>query len=190
MKDIVIEELRARVPAIIDRELPYALTVNQGRCLPSSRIALDTFSYFGIEAEPLVMGGVSGNASWIAWMGETNGQGEMPDSAWSVGIDTRDTGKGFAGHMVVKVDDHLLDLDARQFARPGRQITVPPTIYEPLDDHGCVTLDLPENGMLMYVNIPKPWPRYHHAPDWKKAGRWSGEVIRAIKGEIDAVHVS
>ena len=189
LKDMIIETLREKTPRIIDRELPHNLTIGQGRCLPASRIGLETFAYFGIDAKPLIMGAVSANREWVEWMDATEGKTEMPDEAWSVGIDPVDRGNGFAGHMVVKVDDHLLDLDARQFARENHGIFVPETIYEPLADDDSLNLDLPEDGMLCYVKHVRP-PRWQHATDWKIARTWAGEVIREIKGVASAVHVS
>jgi hypothetical protein len=187
MKDAIIETLRERVPRIIDRELPYSLTTGQGRCLPSSRIALETFAYFGIEAKPMVTVAISANREWIEWQ-EAGGEGEMPDEAWSVAIDPRpETGGGYPGHLVVEIDGNLLDLDARGLARPAHGIRIPETVLLPLYDRAAV-LNLDKGGILVYGEHRCP-PSWRGAKDWRIAKPWAGEVIRALK-ERDAVHVS
>ena len=113
----------------------------------------------------------------------------MPDEAWSVGIDTvyRPEERRYPGHMVLEVDDHLLDLSAGQFTRADHDLLVPPSIWTPLDgpggERGIAGLDLELGGVILYADVEGHHP-YVHSGAWRTPKNWAGPVIRRMKARL------
>lgn len=114
-----------------------------------------------------------------AWphVGRTN-VADWPPEAWSVGIDPEGLigdGGGYPGHLVVMVELGdgglvLVDGSAGQFARPAKQMTIPPTLIVPANDwpDGAVV----QRGDWRVDYMPAPLGQQHRvAPDWRRNWR-------------------
>ena len=102
----IIRLTRLLVPPQVEAILPAKLDGGSGRCLPSSRLGMEVLRYFGVEAEPLPTRALAVNAAWQEWQhGEAQGEGEMPDPAWSVMVGfPHDEGRGVDMHLVLLVE--------------------------------------------------------------------------------------
>lgn len=185
----VLDALREEVPREIEERVPAAemRELQIGRCIQATRVGLEALRYFGVEAKPLVTLMMVGNAAWAEWMLAGSPQ-PMPDEVWSVGIDPKECGRrGFPGHLVILVEEHLLDLDAGLYARPQHGIFVPPTILTPVrpmrEDGPIAGEDLEDGGAIIYGNHFDP-PNYRTSGAWKNTASWAGPVIRRMKERL------
>lgn len=182
-RETIIEMVRELVPRLIDRELPHELTPGVGRCLPASRVGMEALRYFGIAADPYPCLALAANREWLEWR-DAGMPGEMPDEAWAVAIDPRDERqRHYNAHMVLGVGPELLDLDARQLARPHKGIFIPETVLALWEEDGGA-LELAEGGALVYVPHIGGAKRYSTALDWRISATWAGPVIREIKKRL------
>lgn len=175
----IVEALRVEVPRRIDEFLPHALTPGRGRCLPATRIGMEALAYFGVESKPLVTLAMAGNEAWLQWIND-GGVPPMPEEAWSVGIDPRATGEGYPAHLVLRVGEAIVDLDARFFSRPAKGMTVPDTVVVPVP---APYLPLDEGGIISYVVHPDP-PPFRHAGDWRRSQKEAGLLIRRMRERL------
>lgn len=196
MNDI-LDALRAEVPVELARRNPPELLrqVGRGSCVQATRVGIEALNYFGVKAKPLTVMMICGNNAWAEWMKlDTFGSEQMPDEAWSVGIDPvlRPGERGFPGHLVIEVDGQLLDLDAGFYSRPDRGIHIPETVLVPLSTDPTVLgngnlagIDLDDGGVILYG-------QHHGAPDfrtsgaWRDTAKWAGPVIRRMRDRLEA----
>ena len=60
---------------------------------------------------------------------------DWPDTAWSLGVNSKTVdGKGVGFHLVIQMQEGILDLSALQFNRPSKGISVPPALF--VSTHG------------------------------------------------------
>jgi len=191
-RERVIETMRLTVPPFVLAAVPRGIGSSEGRCLTVTRVGMEVLAYFGIESKPLVTSALSANAEWCAWqrrLDEGANEPEMPDEAWSVACGfVADGGPGLDAHVVLLVGDELIDLDAAQASRPERGIKVPSTVRLPWHSEGA-SLDLSDGGVLVYIPHHQP-PQFKHAPDWRRAPRLAGGVIRVVRKAVEREEVA
>jgi hypothetical protein len=146
--DRLLTAVRAEVPRALDQLLPPRRRQSDGYCLAATRIGIETLRHFGVKCEPLVVSALAGNAKWRAWI-ESEVGGKKPEGAYVTRTSSGRPGD-FAQHLVVEVDDQLLDLDSRQFSEPESGIVVPETLVASLTEHGA-QLDLDGGGVILYA---------------------------------------
>ncbi len=196
MNDI-LDALRAEVPVEMARRNPPELLrqVGRGSCVQATRVGIEALRYFGVKAEPLTVMMICGNLAWAEWMKlDTFGSEQMPDEAWSVGIDPvlHPGERGFPGHLVIEVDGNLLDLDAGFYSRPDRGIHIPPTVLIPLatdrkiiENGNLAGIDLDDGGVILYGQHLNP-PPFRQSGAWRETGKWAGPVIRRMRDRLEA----
>lgn len=192
------------VPDVLLRDVIETLRPDperpNGICLIATRVGIETLRYLGIGARPLVVEAIAGNAAWVEWM-KAGAPGAFPADAWNVvasspsdattvlGEDARLLSRpGFAGHLVVEVTETsepiILDLDARQFARPSRGIETPDAAIAYWRPGVGAGVDLDDGGVLIYRPHPSP-PRFADAIDWRRSARLAGPAIRAVRDRLN-----
>jgi hypothetical protein len=191
----LISLLRLHVPDVVEEFLPRTLTPGSGRCLPATRIGLETLRYFGVGAEPLPTRAMAVNAAWQEWMhGDAKGEPPMPDEAWSVGVGWPVEGRGVNLHLIIAIDNgfgrYFLDLDSGQFSRPNRAMPVEPTLCLPFTEKErtgrmfrTAGVGLEGGGRIDYVEHPNP-ESWKQGLDWRHAKKQAGKVIRRIRAEL------
>jgi len=128
-------------------------------CLNGTRVTLEVLGRLGFKARPLVTHSLAMNAAFWTRLRES---GDWPqqevmdawvkDGAWAVGVDgvQPEAQKGYeGGHLVVVVQGLLLDSAAGQFARPAKDIIVPPMVVASVKEEflaGKAPLVLTEEG--------------------------------------------
>ena len=189
----VIEATRLAVPPFVLAAVPRGLGASEGRCLTVTRVGMEVLAYFGIESKPLVTSALSANAAWCEWQRQLQAgeaSEEMPEEAWSVGVGLAPgEGRGINAHVVLLVGEEMIDLDAAQASRPERGMKVPTTVRLRWDPVRGAALDLSEGGVLVYLPHKDP-PQFKHAPDWRRAPRLAGGVIRVVRKTIEREEVT
>lgn len=150
-----------------------------GACIASTATGLLVCKHFAIEAEPVSVELLIGNAKFAKRLDEGWPKFASEEEALASGcqyllIDSDNKGPGFSGHLVIALrsSNDLLDLSMAQFKRPHKQI-IPP-------DGGCfrVTKDFWGGGLecrytlpggetvLLKLQLnPPDWPK---SPDWQR----------------------
>lgn len=200
------QERVAGVVADVWAEATDLVCSDPSRCVLSTRVGVDVLRYFGVPAEPELVQTFAFSPAYVEWVnagGDPNGtpHDEWPPGAWSVGIDLRpERPGGFPGHVVVRLaDDALLDLDARQFARPAYGLVVPTTLALRVDPDlwragELATFGLDGGSAISYRRLDDPRLRatLAAAPNWRyRAGRESlrpiiGQTIRVARARLSA----
>lgn len=190
-REKVIETMRLVVPPFVLAAVPRGIGSSEGRCLTVTRVGMEVLAYFGIESKPLVTTAMAANAAWLEWQHRIDqgaSEPEMPKEAWNVVCGIQDQpGPGLNAHVVLLIGDELLDLDAAQSARPEHGIKVPTTVRLRWEEGA--SLDLEDGGVLIYIPHSKP-PQFKQAPDWRRAPRLAGGVIRVVRKNIEREEVT
>lgn len=189
----VVRLLIEHAPAEIDRHPIYGRL--QGRCLISTRIAVDSLRYFGIATQPVAVAYEAMNAGAVEVLqrelaGETVTYEEaLTLGARSVVTETNPSARhfGYPGHLVAVSGDELIDLDTTQVTRPQFNILAPRAARFELSSEfwngAALGYDLQAGGRLFYQRLERP-AAWNRSPDWKNRGRSAaitGAVIRRIR---------
>jgi len=153
-------------------------------CILASRVALDVCDYFGLHAEALPVRTVLYNREFAAAMEAGLRNPLDAPGAWSVGVgfpprEPLDR-PGWAGHLVVAIDDLFGDFSIRQGERLDRGIVTGDALVGPRG----MNLWRATNDSGTVVEYRRTDDRaYRTAPDWKDSRRRkpiSGKIIRAV----------
>jgi len=160
-----------------------------GYCVAATRLGIDTLARFDIAAEPLPVTVRAINPAGVRWFDEgcpggadeyhrRGGYMVSNDPAGGVFLPpTRPViGPTWDGHLVVHVPtcDVMLDLDARQLARPERGLEVPSALCLPWDESaGHCELHLPTGTVVTYYTRRDPLTgrldnAFVNAKDWRR----------------------
>ena len=191
----VVEIVREVVPPIVLDWLPRHLGPIPGRCLSMSRVGYETLRYFGVRVVPTTVRALAVNAAWQEWAERTGAEGPLDEAAWSVAsgwAHPNDHERGYVGHVVLVLahESLLLDLDAGQFSRPERSMSVPPTLllpFEPVEKYDgkrFAMLRLSEEGASITYTANPEAPSFKHALDWRKANEVAGRAIREVRERV------
>jgi len=188
------------VTKILTRLVRYAPPALQARakpgprCVLATRIGLDVLARFGLDAEPRLVVCEAANAAYLQWVedGAPGGDvGQLARGAWLVSNDPlkrRAGGDGLPrqgppvaspwdGHLVLRLRDLLIDLDAQQFARPTHGIVPPAAVVLPWHGEERVGTDFRRGGACCYW----PWPADHPIDDWRTAPDWTRDVRDVVE---------
>lgn len=170
----------------------YALAPNI--CIMATKVGIQALDYFGIKAIPVTCNLVVGNAAWVEWMKDGMPK-PMPDEAWSVSVHEQNTdGPGYNGHVMLRADDMLADLNFGQVSRPEKNMTFPAAAIFPLDEEQRANFEAGKE--VVYFGPGGEVVIIHHTPGRKsfmKAKDWTrhqksptGVLIRAVRSVLDA----
>jgi hypothetical protein len=108
---------------------------------------------------------------------------EWPAEAWSVGTCEGSPGDGYAGHLIIQTDGHLLDLTAYQSHRPHKALLVPDSVIIAVD----TVLEVPPwrawrtESVATFMFRATGDRSYRSAPDWRKGRSQAGLLIRRMR---------
>lgn len=167
-------------------------------CILATRVGVSVLENFRIVAEPFPVEFNVFNDAWREW-GDANFVGgseeqlrrgahlltNMPN--WPGGTLPQlnpARGRPWDGHLVLRVDRWLVDLDLAQCSRPTKQIFLPPAVVAPLGANDVVEGDVTIKGVTSFV-VYRPLVA-PYADDYKTAGDWraNGEGFRAAVAAI------
>lgn len=163
-------------------------------CILASRVAIEVFRHFGVNARPLVVKmDVANPASYSVftrarregWSDAEFRRRMVIEGAYSIGIGYPTGGPGYDGHVVVILEDRqLLDASIVQVHKPSRGIHFPlVALLRPLSPEFLAGVEptgaiLPTGTVLCYQRILSP-PEFRHSRDWTDERRW-GSIVRRI----------
>lgn len=201
-------DTKKAVVALLAERGPVVLSEHYApgpRCIAATRMALDVCSYFGIPCKPFSVDAVIANEQAWAMFQEIIERGPMPDEerdemergygekgAWIVEVSGSAEGEGYSGHVVLGIDVRhdglrsVIDLDARQFERPNKDIAIPHAVVVGVTDEWWDTPGVECDWRLptgIYYTLTRPVKArpFQYAPDWKKKCRASSPMIREIR---------
>jgi len=189
---VLIEELLDAVPEEIVNSIGPNDNLARGRCIMATATGISALRYFGIQAEPQPVAVEIFNPAMTEWLKEGSPGGleeAKKRNCHVVAIDAQNESKpgGYNGHLVVRLDNYLLDLDMRQFVRPHKNIAMPVSvIWEVKDDFDDGGLQVYEKNGCWVTYEKLDNPGYKQAPDWRKRdqgdrARTTGRVIRRMR---------
>lgn len=181
------------------RQQGYALAPN--RCIAATKTGIKVLRYFGINATPVPCDLTVGNLAWVKWVEGGDLRAEtMPDAAWSVHVGRRNTdGPGYNGHVMIRADDMLVDLNFGQVSRPQKGLEVPDATAFPLDgkrmeafETGDKVVYFDEDGNVAVIIEPTLERRsFKQAKDWQRNHKQAvGLLIRMVKKAVASERAS
>lgn len=210
IRDDVLNHVGRFVPEELRAEFPHRADL----CVLATKIGYDTCRYFGVECRPVVTRTIAFNQRWFEFTRDSDfyasvetGETIAPvdqaaweqakaEDAWSVAIDetNRNEPGRFAGHLVLlapgEPHDTMLDLSARQFARPDHAMLFPDGIVMDVADGDLQTGVTFDNGhdpaAYIAYRIRTDVPDYRRGSDWRLKNDITGRVIRRMK-DLDAL---
>lgn len=184
----IITALMKAAPPLIE-----ARAAVRNRCIMATALGLNVLEYFSIRAQPYPCRVSIWNAAYDELLRNKEQANKMSEDelrktgAWIRIIDSRCTGPGWSGHLVIRLaHNRLLDLDAQQLARPDKNIFVPSpaVLLENYSEAGAVYEY--EGTHVVYAQHDNHTiaQQFLKAPDWIKTPRdfqLIGATIRATK---------
>jgi hypothetical protein len=171
-------------------------------CIAAAAILTRVFAEYGYRAEPVSVSLEVYNAAMMKLLekgveipptSEPERRAMLFDltGAWGVGVipglnrDLRGR-PGYAGHLVLRVKQYLVDATIQQAQRPQKQIVLPALLATPhaeqLLRQGRVTLAV--NGCAVrYARIDDQ--SYRVAPDWQRRSKPYPETVRKILARLE-----
>lgn len=187
-------ELRPPLPdvfgALVEVGQPILSEIFAPRCcIAATRVAVDVLAACGYAAHPRPMWARAGNGAFCDALTH-----DIPVDEWDAlgvrRVEIDEQGDDYPAHLVAIVSGHLVDLSAAQFARPAKNILVPPYVildlpYDWATNREGVGRRLDGGGILVYRTINTELPDYRQAPDWRKRIR----TRPAVEATLDAIGV-
>ena len=196
----VVEALVECAPPVI-----AALATEPRRCLLASALGLEVLRYYEVPARPVLAFVGCLNAAWVEHVERRHAAGlaMLPEAevratgAHCVIASNLAVGPGISGHVLLRLEGALVDLDMQQFRRPQHAIHVPdaavleyPEGKEDSIETATTSYPLEGGGRLVVQVVPgeEPWLA-RRAKDWHRAqrGEWRHEVgliIRAMRARL------
>lgn len=174
-----------------DRE-GYVLAPNV--CIMATKVGIQALAHFGIEAVPVTVNLVVGNRQWVDWMNHGMPK-PMPTAAWSVAVHEQNTdGPGYNGHVMLRADDMLADLNFGQVSRPQKGMAFPASTAFPLDGKRMVEFEagreivyFGEDGEAVIIHHTPGRKSFQQAKDWTRHQKLPTSIlIDAVQSVLDA----
>lgn len=98
---------------------------------------------------------------------------QWPEFAWSVGTDRRPGMTGYPGHLILTIDNHLIDPTTSQFHRPGRLHLPNIVVCDATDFHTTshTSATGPDGTTIDWWNDPTLGNLHRTSPDWTRNWR-------------------
>jgi hypothetical protein len=161
-------------------------------CILATRVGQQALAVFGIAATPFPVVLSICNDAWIRWGedGYPGGTAEQLRRGAHLITNTPDwhgqsmpsqnpaRSRPWDGHLVLRVDTMLIDLDLGAMSRPQNRIVLPATIIAPLTDDERVSAsygNATQAAHLLYYPLRTP-----DAYDYALAGDWTADVRGAV----------
>jgi hypothetical protein len=168
-------------------------------CIPTCRILRDVFARFGYAAEALPCAVFIQNAAMLEYYASTVPEEEEEErvrvyarlGAWRIDVmPNSNKSRGFEGHVVIRVEQMLVDASLQQVDRPVKKIFMPPLLaFEP----GEAFFDKPSGqGVVGIVNgCSVAYQRltdyrFHNSPLWLDDGWPYSDVHKKIVRQTQA----
>lgn len=157
-----------------------APTVRVDCCILAARTTSLVLDYYGITNKVLACEVVVFNEAALEQMQAGNDNPEAwPLDAWSIGVGRHSPGNAYAGHLVVRVGDVLVDLSAAQFHRPGRIDIDGPRVW-PIDTINEAGVYVVNDGTAWLGIKPGGVPPFRGTKDWRYGREVAAVIINAI----------
>ena len=120
---------------------------NNGACVNATYVGLEVLRRLGVDASPSAWDAMVMNEEARLLMMEQTPVDEWPDTAWSVGVNTKTrdaNGVGF--HAVIQMKEGILDLSSIQFDRPHKNINVPMAMFVSTKDFSGGEIHVEQHG--------------------------------------------
>lgn len=181
-------------------------------CIASTRIGIDTLTYFGIRSEPLPITAVLFNADAMDLLQQGVSMEDLKErmnalsadaegGPWSLGLGVGTQQPGaWAGHLVIAIPQHhaVVDLSADQASRPHKNMPMQPyhvSIEDPEWWEGSqpVATFTTSHGTALILDRRAADPHgYTRTPNWAMTGSTNrafykdltGRVIRAVRAAV------
>jgi hypothetical protein len=183
---------------IIDGRQHLNAVVREPACILCTAIGCDVLKTFGIDARPLSVQVDVVNQAWLTWTddGRPGGPtGGLARGAWAItcgGEDTDPThfsptllpvepGKAWDGHLVIQVEEGIIDLDLLAFSRPTKNLVLPAAALFAFDAAAGQGQAFQIDGHLIRYQ-PKPADRSWEATrDWRSITKRQATVDRIVR---------
>lgn len=149
-------------------------------CILAARVTSLVLDYYNITNRVIACETFVFNQAAIKQLELNTPTGEWPPEAWSIGVTSDSPGGEYGGHLIVKTDELLIDLSARQFHRPGRISINGPRVWDEVfvTDDGRYMVN-EDDVWVMYVPATHLAP-YRNTPDWRNGKPVAARFIREI----------
>jgi hypothetical protein len=160
-------------------------------CILSTRVAIETARYFGVEAEPVAVRVVAYNAAFarhvavnFADVEDPNKPSTWGDGSWSVGIGCgkpNEPGR-WDGHLIAVADGCMGDFSIQQAERLEHGIQIGPALVGPYRGARTWKATNKIGTVIEYTRMADD--TWRHAPDWTDEQRRRpivGKLIRALR---------
>jgi hypothetical protein len=164
-----------------------------GLCILSTNVLIRALDYFGIHAKPVKVETAVFNPVAVEWIEngydpDVDGGQPLADAGgWIVQIDRHSqTPRRYAGHLCATVEGRwLVDASFGQFARPEKQMPMPPFVAFDLaeTDWPTVSVGSKIEGCAVIIRHNADIRDFRHSKDWSQAkGKpLAGAVIRDVR---------
>lgn len=165
-------------------------------CILSTAIGILVLKQFDIQAVPFPVEVTVCNQAWMDWANEgfpNSGPEEQERRGAHIITNRPDwqggnlpslnpvTGRGWDGHLVLRVDKTLIDLDLGNFCRPTKGIVLPPSIVAPLSERLTVSGGYGDGQVMTHVHyqpLVAPYAdEYLTSKDWTLHDRYEDVVF-------------
>jgi hypothetical protein len=184
----ILKRLATYVPIVLS-----GTTKPGPHCVLSSAIGQMVLARFGIQADPFVAEVMICNEAWVHWAEDDFVGGRDAQEARGAYMITNRpgpdvslpslnpvTGPAWDGHLALRVDDRLVDLDLGNFARPTKNIYLPPAFVAPFRADNQVIGECHMHGhvtVVHYKPLVAPYADdYLTSKDWTMRDRYAEEV--------------
>lgn len=173
-----------------------------GYCINAARVTIDVLARFGVEGKATATACLVMNAVLRKLVEERGGiPRDFPkeweaQGAWGIGVDGRTEADGgtneYSAHVVVLVDDCMIDASVGQFSRPQREINMPAILVATVPDdflRGEEPIFLGKRGdgpAITYWNLPQE-RGFENASGFRSHEnnlQVTDEIIRAMAARI------
>lgn len=198
----LLDALADAAPPVIDR-----ISRPGPRCVLASRVGQLVLAHFGKVAEPFPVELTLFNDAWRQWADEDFAGGAQAGEQerrrahiltntphWrgqSLPSELPPTRGPWDGHLVLKVEGFLVDLDLGQMARPHKQIRVPRAVVAPLSPANSVEGTFTDRGVrthVLYRPLDAPYAdEYRTAKDWVKTSTYDPTVTTIVRHMVTAL---
>ena len=125
---------------------------HDGACINATWIGLEVLRHLGVEASPSAWDAMVVNEEARLLMLQGVPVSDWPDTAWSLGVNSKTVdSEGVGFHLVIQVQEGILDLSALQFNRPSKGINVPPALFVSMQDFNGKDIHVENEGTHYFL---------------------------------------
>jgi hypothetical protein len=171
-------------------------------CIAAAAILTRVFAEYGYKAEVLTVAVAVYNQAMVKVLNQGIAIPNEPNAremffsitgAWGVGITPGSAAvsakkgiDGFGGHLILRVNDYLIDATIQQVSRPEKKIVLPPMlVIDKADELVKGGKRAVQVGSCVVVYVPIVNETYRTAPDWVRRSTPFPETVRKIIARVE-----